>query len=331
VKRLLGTLGLVAVAVVLGSLFIQSDHYLFLPDKARPVDGLVTIPGEKGTDRNQNGAGIYMVDVLIAKASLAERVFPEIRDGSTLVPADAVNPTGVSQRQLNQQGLNQMSQSQEAAVTVALRHLGYRVKVQRDGAEIIQVDPKYPADGKLEIGDVIVEARGLEVKSPDDLQRAMAPVKPGEEVDLVVERKGKRVPVTVGTKKSPSSKTANKAIFGIVVEQAANFTFPIDIKFDSGSIGGPSAGLAFALDIVDELGEEVDHGRRIAVTGEIGLDGKVGAIGGVKQKTFGARQADATIFVVPDANATEARKYAGDMKIIPVTTFNEALAKLGAT
>lgn len=329
-RRLLVTLGIVAAAVVLGSLFIQSDHYLFLPDKARAVDPLITIPGEKKTDRNANGAGIYMVDVLIAKASLAERVFPGIREGSTLEPPKAVNPAGVSQRQLNQQGLNQMSQSQEAAVTVALRHLGYRVKVQRDGAEVIVVDPDYPAEGKLEIGDVIVKARGLEVKTPDELQEAMQAVKPGQAVDVVVRRKGKDVPLTVGTKKSPNPKTPDKAIFGIVVQQAADFTFPIDIEFDSGSIGGPSAGLAFALDIVDELGEDIDHGRRIAVTGEIGLDGKVGAIGGIKQKTYGARQADATVFLVPDENAAEARKYAGDMNIVPVTTFDEALARLGA-
>ncbi len=329
-KRLLIILGAVAAAVVIGSLFIPSDYYLYLPDKARPVDSLVTVPGEKKTDENSNGGGIYMVDVLVAKASLAERVFPEIRDGATLLPAKAVNPGGVSQKQLNQQGLNQMTQSQEAAVTVALRHLGYKVKVSRDGAEVIQVDPDYPADGELEVGDVIVESRGLEVKSPEDLQRAMADVKPGQKVDIVVERKGKRVPLTVGTAKSPNPKTPDKAIFGIVVEQAAEFTFPIDIKFNSGAIGGPSAGLAFSLDIVDELGEDIDKGRKIAVTGTIDLAGRVGVIGGIKQKTIGARQSGATLFLVPDENAAEARKYADDMKIVPVTTFDEALAKLGA-
>ena len=202
--------------------------------------------------------------------------------------------------------------------------------MSRDGAEVIQVDPDYPADGELEVGDVIVEARGLEVKSPEDLQRAMEDVKPGQKVDIVVERKGKRVPLTVGTAKSPNPKTPDKAIFGIVVEQAAEFTFPIDVKFDSGAIGGPSAGLAFSLDIVDELGEDIDKGRKIAVTGTIDLAGRVGVIGGIKQKTIGARQSGATLFLVPDENAAEARKYADDMKIVPVTTFDEALVKLGA-
>jgi PDZ domain-containing protein len=330
VKRVLVTIGLVAAAVVAGSLFIQSDYYLYLPDRARPVDALVTVPGEKKTDTNPNGGGIYMVDVLVTKASLAERVFPDIRGGSTLVPAKTVNPAGVSQKQLHQQGLNQMTQSQEDAVTVALRHLGYKVKVSRDGAQVVEVDPKYPAQGELEVGDVIVEARGLEVKSPDDLQRAMAAVKPGQAVDLVVNRDKKEVPVTVETTKSPNPKTPDKAIFGIVVQQAAEYTFPIDIKFNSGAIGGPSAGLAFSLDIVDELGDDLDKGRKIAVTGTIDLAGHVGEIGGIKQKTIGARQSGATILLVPDANAAGARRYAEDMKIVPVTTFDEALAKLGA-
>ena len=330
VRRLLIILAAVAAAVVVAGLFVQSNYYLYLPDKAHPVDALVTVPGEKKTDENPGGGGIYMVDVLVAKASLAERAIPAVRgDGATLVPAQAVNPAGVSQKQLHQQGLNQMSQSQEDAVTVALRHLGYKVKVSRDGAEVIEVDPKYPAQGELEVGDVIVEARGLEVKTPDELQRAMAAVKPGQAVDLVVMRDKKQVPLTVGTTKSPNPKTPDKAIFGIVVQQAAEYTFPIDIKFDSGAIGGPSAGLAFSLDIVDELGEDIDKGRKIAVTGTIDLAGRVGEIGGIKQKTIGARQSGATIFVVPDANAAGARKYADDMKIVPVTTFDEALARLG--
>jgi len=331
VRRVLLILASVAAVVVVGSLFVQSSYYLYLPDKARPVDDLVTVPGEKKTDKNPNGAGIYMVDVLVSKASLAERAVPAFRgDGATMVPGKAVNPAGVSQRQLHQQGLNQMSQSQEDAVTVALRHLGYKVKVSRDGAEVVEVDPKYPAQGELEVGDVIVEARGLEVKTPDDLQRAMAAVKPGQAVDLVVMRDKKEVPLTVGTKKSPNPKTPNKAIFGIIVQQAAEYTFPIDIKFDSGAIGGPSAGLAFSLDIVDELGQDVDKGRKVAVTGTIDLAGRVGEIGGIKQKTIGARQSGATIFLVPDANAPDARKYADGMKIVAVTTFDEALAKLGS-
>jgi PDZ domain-containing protein len=154
----------------------------------------------------------------------------------------------------------------------------------------------------------------------------MEPVEPGSTVELEVIRDGKRRPVRVGT--IADEDDPNRAIFGIAVQQAADFDFPVDIEIDAGDIGGPSAGLAFALDIVDELGREIDRGRRIAVTGELDLDGEVGAIGGIKQKTIGAREAGAVIFVVPDENAEEARRYAQDLKIVSVSNFREALAHL---
>ena len=98
---------------------------------------------------------------------------------------------------------------------------------------------------------------------------------------------------------------------------------------DMGSVGVPSAGLGIALEIYRELGNDVAHGYKIAVTGTIALDGSVGEIGGVKQKTIGARRAHVDVFLVPAGdNAKEARRYAGGMRIIPVTTFQQALRAL---
>jgi PDZ domain-containing protein len=103
----------------------------------------------------------------------------------------------------------------------------------------------------------------------------------------------------------------------------------VDVSIDAGSIGGPSAGLAFALGIVDELGEDdLTDGRTVVVTGELALDGTVIPIGGVKQKTIGAKEAGADLFIVPDANAEEARKYADGLEIVAVSNFDEALAAL---
>ncbi len=119
-----------------------------------------------------------------------------------------------------------------------------------------------------------------------------------------------------------------RPVFGIIVEPEANIELPVDISIDAGNIGGPSAGLAFALDIVDELGSDIDDGRKIVVTGALGLDGAVAPIGGIKQKTIGAREAGADVFVVPEQNAAEARRYADGLSIVSVQTFDEALAAL---
>jgi len=327
VKRLLALAAV--LAVIAGVLVLYpSDHYLFLPDRARPVDPLVSIEDE---DLQQGDGttdeGVYMVDILVRRASLLERLVPEIADGATLVPGHAVNPIGVSESQRRQTSLNQMSRSQEIAVTVALRELGYIVDVEEQGAEVTTVLPDRPADGILEVGDVVIGAEGAPVRRARQLQRALAGVEPGQEVGLTILRDGEEKRVQVGT--TPSEQDPGRAVMGVIIEQAATFEFPLEIEIDAGDIGGPSAGLAFALGITDELGEDITCGRRITVTGELGLEGDVQAIGGVKQKAIGADQSGADVFVVPKANAAEAREHAAeDLEVIPVSTYDEAVEAL---
>lgn len=325
-RRLAIVLGLVLLLVLLGlSLtWIPSDHYIVLPDRARPTDPLVSIPGEDAGEDN----GIHMVDVRVGRASLLERIFPGIHEGASLLPERVLNPQGVSDRQRRRSSLNDMSRSQLVAVAVALEELGRPVEVTPDGTEVVLVQPDAPADGILEVGDVIVEADGEEIETTDDLLRAFDDVEPGSEVAIAAERAGERVELAVGTRAAESD--AGRAVMGVQVEDADTFEFPLDIEIDAGSIGGPSAGLAFALDIVDELGEEdLAQGRTIVATGELALDGSVHAIGGVEQKAIGAREAGADIFLVPDANYEAAREAVGDdLEVIAVSNFQEALSAL---
>jgi PDZ domain-containing protein len=267
--------------------------------------------------------GIYMVDVVIRKASLLERYFPGIHNGATLVPAKVYNPENLPEQIQQQQGLAQMSASQEIAAAVALRELGYHVA--SGGVDVSAIDVGAPADGVLKPGDVILTAEGKDISTPDDLRRVMADVTPGETVSLRIDRAGTEQTVTVGTKASTDKPP--RAIMGILI--VPKLDLPVKISIDTGQIGGPSAGLAFALDIIDELGpSDIDHGERVVATGEIALDGSVEEIGGIKQKTFGARDAHADVFLVPDANAAGARKYADGLRIIPVSNLSEALHAL---
>ena len=115
----------------------------------------------------------------------------------------------------------------------------------------------------------------------------------------------------------------------MLVKTAAQIRLPIPVKIDAGSIGGPSAGLAFALDVLEELGRDVTRGYKVAATGELDMDGTVEPIGGVKQKAIGVRRAGVDVFLVPAGdNAKEARKCAGPVKVIPVESFRQALHAL---
>jgi Lon-like protease len=325
-RRSLFSLGvLLALAIVAAGVLwlVPSDHYIVLPDRARPVDPLVSVPGE---DEEQRSTGIYMVDVRVGRANLFERLFPGVYDGAELVPESVLNPVGVSDRQRRTSSLNQMSRSQQIAITVALRELGRQVSVEAVGAEVVLVTPDAPADGELQVGDVVVEAHGEPIANTIDLRQAMRPVRPGSTVELTVRREGEEVELSVGTQASQQG--PRRAVMGVQVRDAQEFDFPLDVEIDAGSVGGPSAGLAFALEIVDELGSDLENGRRVVATGEITLAGDVIAVGGIRQKTIGAREAGASVFLVPDANAAEARAQAEDLEIIPVSDFDEALAAL---
>jgi Lon-like protease len=317
---------LVVAAVGAALTFVPSDHYIVLPDRARPTDPLVDVPGEQ---RGSGDGGIYMVDVRVGRANLFERLFPGVHEGADLLPEHVINPEGVSDTQRRRSSLNEMSRSQLVAITVALRELGREVDVEGVGAEVVLVQPGAPADGELEVGDVIVEAQGVEVTSTEDLRRAMSDLAPGDEASLTVERgEGEPIELTLPTR--ASDQEPRRAVVGVQVQDAEDFHFPVDIEIDAGSIGGPSAGLAFALDIVDELGDDVDGGRTVVATGELTLEGDVLPIGGVKQKVIGARRAGADVFLVPDRNAADAREAADGLDIVAVSDFDEALSALAA-
>ncbi|HEX4931482.1 MAG TPA: S16 family serine protease [Gaiellaceae bacterium] len=322
--RIIGA-GLVLLALVLGATWlIPSDSYLLLPDRAKPLEDKVQVQGEK----DRGPGGIYYVDVIVRKATLLEELVSGLRpDGADLVPAEALVPAGSNFAERRRQTRRQMDRSEEVAAAVALRELGYDVQAKPEGALVVAVAPDAPATGKLQPTEVILAVDGSPVRTPNDLRRLIATRKPGDAVSLKVRAGGATRVVEVGT--IESQEEPGRPIVGIQVEQFADIKLPIEVDIDLGGVGGPSAGLAFALDVVQELRGGVDRGRRVAVTGELELDGTVAPIGGVKQKVIGARRSGADVFVVPAGdNAVEARRHAGDLRIIPVESFGQALRAL---
>lgn len=312
------------LVVVLVLYVAPSDRYIFLPDRARAVAPLVQVEGERPDD---NGGGIYYVAVDVRKASWLERLVPRIRDGSTLVPVSAVRQPGVSDTAHRRAELRSMARSQEVAAAVALRALGYPVKIRSDGTLISGVAPNGPASRKLEAGDVVVRVDGKVARTPAALRRIVRTHQPGETVRLTVRRQSTLRQISVKT--VPDPRERDMPIIGVLIEEDAKITLPLGVRIDVGEVGGPSAGLAFALDVAEELGRDVDRGYKVAATGELRLDGTIQEVGGIKQKTIGARRAGADVFVVPAGeNAAEARRHAGGLRVLPVQSFRQALQGL---
>ncbi|MGI9659455.1 MAG: YlbL family protein, partial [Gaiellaceae bacterium] len=318
--------GLIAALLIVGIAFgvlrlAPTDDFVFIPGKTRLVAPLVKVPDEQ--DPPAEG-GIYMVDIRVKSATLFDRAFPGLNGDATVVDGDVLNPQGVSDEQREQRSTLQMVTSQDVSAAVALEALGYDVEADPAGVLVDLVQPEGAATGILEPGDIITSAEGLDVATPSDLAAALEPVEPGATITLQVERDDGLEEVMIETFADPDD--PERALIGIRIEQAATIDLPIDIEIDTGNVGGPSAGLAFALDIVDELGpRDLDAGRTIVVTGTLELDGSVGAIGGVKQKAVSARELGADLFLVPVANEEVARDNAGDVEVFGVETLDEAL------
>jgi PDZ domain-containing protein len=220
-----------------------------------------------------------------------------------------------------------MQRSELIASAVALRALGYDVQLEAKGALVEQVVSGSPADGVLRRGDVVREVDERRIRTLEDLSREIGRRKPGQDVSLTVRRDGQMQTHVLGT--VADGRDPDRPVIGILVTQDADIHLPIRVGIDLGQVGGPSAGLPFALEIARMLGRDVTGGCDIAATGELGIDGSVHPVGGLKQKTIGARQADVDAFVVPAGeNAQDARKEADGLPVIPVDSFQQALQKL---
>ena len=316
---------LVLLALAAAALWaIPTDEFVYSPDRAKPLAEHVRVAGS----RPSGGGDVYYVDAFIRKASLLERLLPFTRpDGSTLVPADRYLPPGVSQQQRRRQALAEMLRSTQIAPAVALKALGRRVRAIATGILVTGIIGGTPAVGKLQGGDVIRAVDGRGVRTRTQLQAAMSKRRPGETVRLLVRRGQDTKLVSVSTIPHPQQPT--RPFIGVQIDQDARIKLPIEVSIDLGRVGGPSAGLPFALEIARVLGRDVTNGCRVAATGELALDGSVLPVGALKQKTIGARRTGVDVFLVPAGdNAETARSNAGDLPIVPVESFQQALRVL---
>jgi PDZ domain-containing protein len=330
VRRFAGTLvalGIVGLLTVLALWVLPADAFVFEPGNANPLADRVQVEGA----RPEGEGDIYYVDVFVRRTSRLEDLLPFLLpEGSTVVPERDVLPSGTSEAERDRQTAADMLRSELVASAVALNELGYDVEATPTGALVIGVAPDVPAAGKIEPGDVIVAVDDVSIRTPEELRREIGKRKPGDPVELTVRRNGKPLDVKTRTVANPSA--PSQPIIGIRVDQEADIDLPIDVDIDLGEVGGPSAGLAFALEIARMLGRDVTKGCKVAATGELALDGTVLSVGGLKQKTIGARQTGVDLFLVPAGeNAADARPHAEDLEIIPVESFQQAFRELATS
>lgn len=242
-----------------------------------------------------------------------------------VLPVDAVYPVGTSVEQSNAQSTVDMQNSQKDAVAAALTHLGYTLPAS---LTIGGLSPKSPSSGILEKGDTIVSVDGQTTDSVLGLRTIIAKAGAGTPVSIAIERGGAAKTVQVTPELSGGADPV--PIVGIF--PAIVYSYPFDVKIQLENVGGPSAGQMFALGIIDKLTPgKLNGGARVAGTGTIDGDGRVGPIGGIRQKLYGARAAGATWFLAPYANCDEVTGHIpGGIRVLAVKTLDDSLAALKA-
>jgi Lon-like protease len=239
-----------------------------------------------------------------------------------VVPEQEIFTPGQSERQVTKQDTEEMVNSQQTAAAAALCLL--KVKFETIDT-IAATEPGMPARGVLRAGDVISAVDGKQVTCMADAGALIKARKPGTPVDLTIVRKGDRHHIRL-----VSARAQGQAVIGVDVQES--FLFPFSVKINIKDIGGPSAGLMFALGIIDKLTPmNLTAGKFIAGTGEIEADGAVDPIGGIQQKMAGARAAGATVFLTPAANCPDtAGAVPAGMRLIKVSTLSGAVRALQA-
>lgn len=318
---------LVLVGLVVAGFLWQLPYYTLSPGSVRETASYISVQGAPSYP-DQDGAIDYLT-VSVRQGTPFDLLRGWVDPAVEVVPAEQVlgNQSPGENRQFN---LQLMANSKDAATYQALRRMGYEIPSSGTGAAIAAVDPAVPAATVLSPGDVVVSADGQPVTLNQDLIRIVSGRPPGDVVQLGVQPFEGGDTTVVSATLVARADDPQRAMLGVTTfTRDLTFDFPVQVTIDSGSVGGPSAGLAFTLGILDALTpESLTGGRNVATTGTMELDGRVGPVGGVQQKVVAARRAGVELMMVPTIEIDEARRFAGGLRIEPVDDLDQALAVL---
>lgn len=317
-----GVLMALVGALAAGSFAIPLPLLTVHPGPTPDVGRLITLDG---TTYDSEGS-FHMTTVSVRSASFVQALLGWAAGDVSVISREAIYPSGKSEEEVIQENAADMDLSGLRAAEAAFRELGMLGPPQ--GVLVVSLAPGVPAASVLEPGDLVVRAAGEPVAVTDELHAIVRRHAIGDELGLGIVRDDKPMDVTVELTRSEQDRDI--PVIGFTPE--VKYTLPREVTLEPGNIGGPSAGLMFALSVVDRLGpDDLTHGHVIAGTGTIDAEGRVGAVGGVPQKVEAAERLEARYFLAPADmdEADEARRHVdGEMEVIEVATIHDAVVAL---
>lgn len=318
------SIGLLIGVLVVAPLGAASPYFLITPGGTYDIGSRVHVPD----DRRRPMGRMAFTAVYEQEASWTDVARTQALGQAELVPAAAVRPPGTTQQQLNQTNKRLIDESKPIAAVVALRAAGYSVDITGQGAQVESVVQGLPAEGVLQVADVIVGVDGQPIDTTSSLIASIRQHKPGDLVALSILRDGQPRGVQLAAADSPSE--PGRPVVGVTISTYlydVRMPFPVDVETDN--VGGPSAGFMFALGILDAITDgDLTRGYYVVGTGTIAADGSVGAVGGAAEKALAAERDGAQLFLVPRDDYAEAQRWVKTLHIVPVERFEDAVQAL---
>lgn len=286
-----------AIILPLAAVLYKPPVVIISPATAVDISGDVEIDGVPLTDLS----GRYvLVAVSISQPNAVRAAFSYLNSNVRVVPRDRLQPAGMSEAEYFEAQRRIFEESQQAAAAAAAQAVGMEVQMRGSGAQVIDVVEGSPADGELRVGDVIVSANGSPIRLVSDLIAITTVGPAGKRIELTVERGSRTVELEVRNASLEGYNAANLGVGILTFTRDLEVDLPFEVEFKQRNIGGPSAGLIYALVIADMLDpQDVAANRDIAATGTIQLDGRVGPVGSLTEKLRSAEQAGADVLMVP--------------------------------
>ncbi|MBU1225644.1 MAG: PDZ domain-containing protein [Actinobacteria bacterium] len=306
---------------------VKVPYYAMSPGPVEEVSGLISIPDEPTYPLEGD---LYLLTVGLREVNVFEWVEAHFSDETDLIGREQIRPSGTTQEEVTRRNLESMNESIDTAIYVALERLGYEVGFSGSGAVVVQVVEGSGSAGVLEVGDVITSVEGQAVQTSDEAAAIIRTHGVGDTITIGGTRGEEPLDVAITLTAHPDIEGA--PMLGVALDIAdLELQFPIAVNIDSRNIGGPSAGMMYALTVIDLLTEgDLTGGNRIAGTGTIRFDQTIGPIGGVRQKVFAARGIGANYVLVPTDNYADALTAAGgEITVVSIATLQDALDFLG--
>lgn len=331
-KRIKTVTFFIIILLMIGGMFYSLPYYVTKPGMAKELQPIVKV--EKGYAEKGD---FMLTTVRMGRANIYSLAEAKLRKFEEIYPADMILDKTETEEEYTVRQLYMMAGSKQNAIDVAYHKAGLPVHYKYKGIYVLNVMPDMPAFGKLQAGDRIFKVDGHSFSSSKEFSAYIGKKQVGERLSFTFSRKKQTKTVSIPVQRFKQA--PNKMGIGISLVDDKEIIVNPKVKVNTAEIGGPSAGLMFSLEIYNQLTkEDLTKGYKIAGTGEIAVDGSVGPIGGIDQKIVAADKAGAEIFFAPNENGSKTSNYRdalktaraidSKMKIVPVDSFNEAVAYL---